>query len=217
MIRIRVFLADDHAVVRDGLKYMLEAQNDLEVVGVASDGRQSVAQAIRLKPDVLVMDIAMPELNGIDAAQQILRANPSIKIIILSMHATREHIFRALQAGALGYVLKESAGQEVVQAVHEVYAGRRFLSPRISEIVLHEFLALKDAHAASPLDRLSAREREVLQLVVEGRSSAEIAESLSLSVKTVDTYRSRLMEKLGISDLPGLVKFAIQHGLTSLE
>jgi len=215
---ITVFLADDHAVVRDGLRVLLEAQPDIRVVGDAANGREAVRQLVRLRPDVAVIDIAMPELNGIEATQQIGEVCPSTQIIILSMHSTTEHIFRALQAGACGYLLKESAGIEVVNAVRTVHAGHRYLSQKISDRLIDDYLRQRqDAAAKSPLARLSPREREVLQLVVEGKSSAEIADTLSLSVKTVETYRTRLMHKLHISDLPGLVKFAIQHGLTSLE
>ncbi|NOZ28994.1 MAG: response regulator transcription factor [Chloroflexi bacterium] len=215
---IRVLLADDHAVVRDGLRLILEAQGDIAVTGDATDGREAVRLAQALQPDVIVIDIAMPLLNGIEATHQILQVCPDAQVVILSMHATSEHIYRALQAGAQGYLLKESAGQEVVEAVRAVYAGQRYLSQRIVGTVIEEYVQLRESGSStSPLQRLTAREREILQLVVEGKSSAEIADILSLSTKTVETYRSRLMQKLDIHDLPGLVKFAIQHGLTSLE
>jgi DNA-binding NarL/FixJ family response regulator len=217
-VSITVFLADDHAVVRDGLRALLAAQPDIRVVGDAADGREAVGQVARLGPDVAVIDIAMPELNGIEAAQGIGEVCPSTQIIILSMHSTTEHIFRALQAGARGYLLKESAGIEVVKAVRSVHAGHRYLSQKISDTLVDDYVRQRQAaEPKSPLASLSPREREVLQLVVEGKSSIEIADALSLSVKTVETYRSRLMYKLDISDLPGLVKFAIQHGLTPLE
>ena len=215
---ITVFLADDHAVVRDGLRVLLEAQPDIRVIGDAADGREAVSRVAQLRPDVVVIDVAMPELNGIEAARDIGEVCPSTQIIILSMHSTTEHIFRALQAGAGGYLLKESAGIEVVNAVRAVHAGRRYLSEKISDTLVDDYVRQRQAaEAKSPLARLSPREREVLQLVVEGKTSAEIADVLSLSVKTVETYRSRLMHKLAISDLPALVKFAIQHGLTPLE
>jgi DNA-binding NarL/FixJ family response regulator len=212
---IRVLLADDHAVVRDGLRFLLESQPDIRVIGDAADGRTAVRLVAQLRPDVALMDIAMPELNGIEATGQIRAACPATRVVILSMHSTTEHIFRALQAGALGYLLKESAGAEVVAAVRTAHAGRRYLSQHIAETT-PDLLATVTAgpHARSPLERLSAREREVLQLVVEGQSSAAIAETLALSPKTVETYRSRLMQKLGIGDLPTLVKFAVEHGLT---
>lgn len=215
---ITVFIADDHTVIRDGLRFMLAAQPDIDVIGDAADGHDTVHQVEELKPDVVIMDINMPILNGIEASRQIRKISPSSQVIILSMYATKEHIFQALQAGVYGYLVKETAGIEVVDAVRAVNAGRRYLSEKISEKMIDDYLRLReDVGARSPLERLSPREREVLQLVVEGKTSAEIAEVLFLSPKTVDTYRSRLMQKLGISDLPALVKFAIQHGLTPLE
>jgi DNA-binding NarL/FixJ family response regulator len=217
-LAITVFLADDHAVVRDGLKFLLGAQPDISVIGDAANGRQAVRRVARLRPDVAVMDIAMPELNGIEATREIRQVCPSTQVIILSMHSTTEHVFQALEAGARGYLLKESAGIEVVAAVRAVHAGHRYLSQRISDRLIDDYVRQRQAaETESPLARLSPREREVLQLVVEGKTSAQIAAILSLSLKTVETYRSRMMQKLGISDLPGLVKFAIQHGLTPLE
>lgn len=215
---ITLFLADDHAVVRDGLRFLLEAQEDIKVIGDADNGRDAVRQVTQLAPDVVILDIAMPELNGIEAAAQIHEACPSTQIIILSMHSTNEHVFRALRAGARGYLLKESAGVEVVKAIHVVHAGRRYLSQKISDQVIDDYVSQRETiEEESPLARLSSREREILQLVVEGKSSADIAETLFLSPKTIETYRSRLMQKLGIGDIPSLVKFAIQHGLTPLE
>ena len=215
---ITVFLADDHTVVRDGLRVLLEAQPDISVIGDAANGRETVRLVTQLRPDVVVMDIAMPDLNGIEATRQIYEACPSAQVIILSIHSTTEHIFRALQAGARGYLLKESAGIEVVNAVRAVHAGHRYLSQKISDRLIDDYVRQRQAAGAKgPLARLSPREREVVQLVVEGKSNAEIAGILSLSLKTVETYRSRLMRKLGISDLPSLVRFAIQHGLTPLE
>jgi DNA-binding NarL/FixJ family response regulator len=215
---IRVFLADDHTVVREGLRLILEREDDINVIGEAADGRQAVRQVQKLDPDVVVMDIAMPDLNGIEATNQIHENCPSAQVIILSMYSTSEHIFRSLQAGALGYLLKESAGQEVVKAVRAVHARRRYLCQQIAETVIDDYVRRRQAsQEPSPLERLSSREREILQLVVEGKSSAEIGEILFLSPKTIETYRSRLMQRLGISDLPGLVKFAIQHGMTPLE
>jgi DNA-binding NarL/FixJ family response regulator len=211
---ITVLLADDHAVVRDGLRVLLEASGDIRVVGAARDGRAAVDEARRLKPAVVLMDIAMPQLNGIDATIEIMRLYPETKVLILSMHYSSEHVYRALQGGASGYLLKESAGAEVVQAVRAVAAGRRYLSQKITDTVLEDYL--REGRREGPLQSLSARERQILQLTVEGRSSAEIAGTLHLSPKTVDTYRSRLMQKLGIDDLAGLVKFAIQNGLTSI-
>ena len=215
---ITVFLADDHAVVRDGLRALLEAQPDIQVIGDAANGQETVRRVAQLCPDVVVLDIAMPELNGIEAAYEIGQVCPATRVIILSILSTTEHIFRALQAGVRGYLLKESAGIEVVSAVHVVHAGHRYLSEKISDKIVDDYIRQRQApQARDPLASLSPREREVLQLVAEGKSSAEIADILSLSIKTVETYRSRLMNKLGIDDLPGLIRFAIQHGLTSLE
>jgi DNA-binding NarL/FixJ family response regulator len=215
---IKVFLADDHAVVRDGLRYILEAQADITVAGEAGDGLQAVEQVLKLKPDVVVMDIAMPQLNGIEATRRILEDLPRTRVVILSVYSSAEHIYRALKAGARGYLLKESAGAEVVKAVRTVHAGRRYLCDKIAATMIDTYVQQREAvEAKSPLERLSSRERQVLQLVVEGKSSKEIADILHLSPKSVETYRSRLMQKLGVHDIPGLVKFAIQHGLTTLE
>ncbi|TET51461.1 MAG: response regulator transcription factor, partial [Anaerolineales bacterium] len=209
-MNITIFVADDHAVVRDGLRFLLEAQDDLRVIGDAADGRSAVQLVERLRPNVAIVDIAMPGLNGIEATRQICESCTDVKVIILSMHSANEHVFRALQAGAVGYLLKESAGVEVVNAVRAVHRGHRYLSQKISDQVIEDYARQRGAtRTAGPLDSLTPREREVLQLVVEGKTSAQIAEILSLSRKTVETYRSRLMRKLGIADLPSLVKFAI--------
>lgn len=212
---IRILLADDHTIVRDGLRALLEAEPGFTVVASVANGREAVQAACTLKPDVVVMDIAMPELNGLEAAGQISRACPDVKIIILSIHATSEHIYQAFRSGAMGYLLKESAGSELLAAVRSVYEGRRYLAQRISDTVLEDYLRQRaESSHASPLESLSAREREVLQLVAEGLSSAEVAARLSLSPRTVETYRARLMNKLELHDLPSLIRFAIEHGLT---
>jgi DNA-binding NarL/FixJ family response regulator len=216
-LSITVFVADDHAVVRDGLRLLIETQGDMKVVGEASNGRDASRQVLRTNPDVVVMDVAMPELNGVEATRQIRENSPATKVIILSMHSSSEHIFQALKAGAHGYLLKESAGIEVINAIRSVYSGKRFLSEKIGDQVIDEYIRNREiAETSSPLSKLSSREREILQLVAEGKSSSDIAQVLFISQKTVETYRSRLMQKLGISDLPGLIKFAIQHGITPL-
>ena len=209
---IEVFLVDDHAVMRDGLRLLIDAQPDLRVVGEAANGREAVRQASINCPDVLIMDIAMADLNGIEATRQVRALCPDTQVVILSMYSTDEHIARALQAGAIGYVSKETAGIDVVAAVRAASIGRQYLSPKIA-------LALDDLRylSVNPLDSLSEREREILQLTVEGHSSAQIAQILILSPKTVATYRSRMMRKLGLHDLLSLVKFAIRHGMTSLD
>jgi DNA-binding NarL/FixJ family response regulator len=213
-MRTTVFVADDHAILRDGLATLLAAQSDMEVVGTASNGREAVAGVLRLAPRVAIIDISMPELDGIEAARQILAANPEVHVMILSMHAGAQHVFHALEAGARGYLLKESASREVIEAIRIVQSGRRYLSPRVAEIVAQ---GVSDRSAVSPLSSLSQREREILKLVADGHSSARIGVMLHLSPKTVDTYRSRMMQKLHVSDLAGVIKLAIQHGLTSLE
>lgn len=209
---ISVLIADDHAVVRDGLKAILESEPDIRVVGGAVDGREAVRETTRLKPDIVLMDIAMPELNGIEAAAQIRDACETANVVILSMYATSEHVFRALQAGVQGYLVKDSAGAEVVNAVRRVHGGERYLSRNISDAVIETYV--QQQQAKSPMESLSPREREILQLVVEGLSSSTIAQRLGLSPKTVETYRGRLMQKLNVDSLPALVRFALQHGLT---
>ncbi len=215
---IRVFLADDHAVVRDGLRLILESKGDITVVGEAADGRQAVREVSKLCPDVVIMDIAMPELNGIEATLQICASCPSTRVIILSVYDTTEYIFEALKAGVQGYILKESAGEEVVKAVRRVYSGHFYLSQEISETVVADYIKYRGVSTKekSPLESLSKREREILQMVVEGKTSTEISNILFISPKTVETYRSRIMHKLGVKDIPSLVKFAIKHGISPL-
>lgn len=217
-MNIRVLVADDHAIVREGLGIMLGNQPDMEVVGLATNGREAIRMVDQYQPDVAVMDISMPELNGIEAISQMLPRHPNIKVIVLSIHETKPYVYRALKAGAKGYLIKETAGLEVVDAVREVYRGERYLSQRIADLLTDiSFRSLKNSGETSPLEQLSPREREILQLVAEGKTSQEIAQRLSISSKTVDTYRSRLMHKIGVEDVAGLVKFAIQHGVISLE
>lgn len=215
---ITVFLADDHAVFRDGLRFLLEAQGDIKVVGDAATGREAVRQVVELCPDVVVMDVTMPELNGIEATRRICEACPSIQVVVLSMHHGTEYVFQALKAGARGYLLKESAGVEVAEAIRAVQADHLYLSQKLSDKVIEEYVWQREVVGEKgPLVDLSSREREILQLVVEGKSSVDIAAALSLSSKTIDTYRSRMMRKLGIKDVPTLVKFAILNGITPLE
>lgn len=215
-MKISVFIADDHAIVRDGLRALLEGSSEITVVGDAANGRQAVSQVLSLHPDVVIMDISMPELNGIQAAQEIRAAFPQVQIIILSMLGAPEHVFQALQAGARGYLLKELAGREVRDAVLAVYAGNTYLSQPVLNTLITDYVQqVGQVNKRSPFECLSQREREILQLVVEGKTSAEIAGILFLSPKTVESYRSRMMAKLGLQDLPSLVRLALQEGLIS--
>ncbi len=208
---IRVLLADDHALMREGLRALLGATPDIEVVGEVGTGREAAAQILQLNPDVVLMDVAMPDLNGIDAARAIHLKFPAIRIVMLSMHATAEYVYRAFEVGASGYLSKEVAVEEVITAVRTVHGGGRYLSPALAESVPDPAAS---GHARSPIDRLSMRERQVLQRVSEGKTSIEIARMIHLSPSSVKTYRSRLMMKLGVGDVPSLVKFALEHGLT---
>lgn len=205
---IRIVIADDHGVLRDGLRRLLESSEGLQVVGMASDGRAVVEMAAARAPDVVVMDVGMPGLNGIAATRAILQRSPAVRVVMLSMHASPEIVRQALLAGARGYLLKESAGDEVVLAVRAVAAGGRYLGQGVAQ---------PGSPGVMGLDTLTRRELDVLRLVVEGKSSAEAGDLLHLSPRSVETYRSRLMHKLGVEDLPSLVKLAIRHGLTALE
>jgi DNA-binding NarL/FixJ family response regulator len=208
---INIVVVDDHGIVRDGLCALLDGHFHMNVVGSVANGTDAIRAAERLKPEVVVMDLVLPDLSGIDATLRILAVLPLTRIVILSACDTSEHVFRALRAGARGYVLKECAGAELVKAVLAVVAGERFLSPRITGVVIDSMLG--DDESASPIESLSPREREVMHLTVAGASSAEIAVKLSLSRKTIDTYRSRVMGKLGVPDLAGLVRFAVAHAM----
>lgn len=212
---IRVLVVDDHGVVAEGLRYLIEAQSDMKVVGCVSDGREAVRAATESLPDVVVMDIAMPALNGTEATRLICERLAGTRVLVLSMFSDSEHVLRALQAGATGYVLKKSVGKDLVDAIRSVHQGRRYLSRPLVDGVLTQVAA--GTTAQDPLGQLSSRERQVLQMLAEGNSVATIAATLSLSAKTVETYRSRMMNKLGIHDLAGLVRFAIRRGLSSID
>jgi DNA-binding NarL/FixJ family response regulator len=213
---IRVLIVDDHAMMIDGLTALLKQSKHIEVIGSAFDGRSALGMVDELSPDVVLMDIALPGLNGLEATRLIIQKHPTIKVVILSVHATNEHIFQALRAGAKGYLLKESAGNELLDAIQEVYSGNRYLTHKVTESLVNDYIQQRErSETNSLLDVLSTREREVFYLVVEGYQSAEIAKKLSLSRSTVDTYRSRIMTKLGIDDLPSLIRFALEHGLIS--
>ncbi|MHB9023872.1 MAG: response regulator [Armatimonadota bacterium] len=213
-MKATILIADDHCVVRDGLRLLLESQDDMQVVGETGDGYEVVEMVKRFHPVIVLMDIAMPGQNGIDAARAIRECCPETRVVILSMHASIEYVYQALTAGARGYLEKEAAGTQVVAAIRAINAGEWYFSKTITDAILEEFLRLyRVTPSTSPTDRLSAREREILQLVLAGKSSKDIAQTLSLSPKTVDTYRSRLMEKLGVHDLPSLTRLGIELGL----
>lgn len=213
-VAITVFVVDDHAIVRDGLMQLLRTHAGFEPVGCAASGSEALEKAIELRPQVIILDVALPDIDGIQVAARIHATLPDTAIVMLSMHAGSDFMIRALEAGALGYVLKESASEEIIDAVLAAAEGRRHLSPKVAGIVAEGVAARQGA--AKPRD-LSRREREILRLVADGHTSIAIGEKLNLSQKTVDTYRSRLMHKLNINSVAGLTKFALQHGLTTLQ
>jgi DNA-binding NarL/FixJ family response regulator len=215
---IAVFIADDHAMVREGIELILETAADIQVVGQAKDGQGAIDGVMRLAPDVAVLDIEMPRLSGVAAARRIRDACPQTQVVILSVHATKEHIAQALRAGARGYVLKECIGAELIEAVRMVHAGHSYTSQKVSDRMVNSLARPDDgAPTGDALACLSDREREVFHLVVEGNSSAEIGEILSLSPKTVETYRSRMYKKLDVHDLTELMRFAARCKLISLD
>ena len=207
--RIRILLADDHAVVRQGFRMILSSHPDLEIVGEAGNGREAVELAATLRPDVVVMDVAMPELNGIEATRRLTAENPHIRVVALSMHKDSVYVRELLRAGARGYLLKDSVADDLVAAVRAVAGGEGYLSPAISNAVLDDYRK----HVTNPIDLLSSREREVLQMLAEGKTNKEIAVTLNLSVYTVDAHRGRIMEKLNVHSINELVRFAVRNGL----
>jgi DNA-binding NarL/FixJ family response regulator len=213
---IRIMIADDHEIVRNGLRSLIEKELDMEVIAEADNGRSAVRLALELAPDVVIMDIAMPELNGIEAARQIISALPRIKVIALSMHADKRYVMEMLKAGASGYILKDNAYEELARAVRTALKNHPYLSPQVTETVIGDYVQFALAANGSAFSLLSAREREVLQLLAEGNSTAQIAECLGISVKTVETYRQHIIEKLDIRSVAELTKYAIREGLTSL-
>ena len=211
---VRILLAEDHTIVRKGLRALLEDEPGMEVVGEAQDGREAVEKAGELRPDVVVMDISMPSLNGLEATRQITKRLPEVKVLILTVHTSEEYIFQILRAGASGYVVKNAAPAELVSAIRAVHRGDSFLSPSISQKVIEEYV--RQVEAATPeeaYDLLSDREREVLQLVAEEHTNQEIAERLYISVKTVENHRAHLMKKLDIHSTAGLTQYAARRGL----
>ena len=211
---IRILLADDHTVMRNGLKLLLERQRNLSVVGEASDGRETVRLAEQLSPDVVVMDIAMPNLNGIEAARQIMVANPGIAIVILSMHSDESYVIRALKAGARAYLLKDSAEGDLIAAIHAITDGKSFFSPAISRILVEDYMRqLEQKHVEDTYELLTAREREILQLLAEGKTNKEVAAMLNLSIYTVETHRTHILQKLNLHNVPELILYAVRKGI----
>ncbi len=212
---IKVLIADDHGVVAEGLRSLVEAQADMKVVALVENGREAVRYAMKNGPDVVLMDIAMPVLNGTEAARIIRERRPRTRVIMLSAYSDPVHVYRALQAGAAGYIAKKSVAKEVVDAIRKAHEGRQHLGEQLTESLIDH--VVHKAASDEPLQLLSSRERQVLQMLAEGHSIAKIAGTLSLSPKTVETYRARMMDKLGIHDVASLVRFAIQQGVTPLE
>ena len=210
---ISIILADDHTIVRQGLRTLLESDPELRVTGEASDGLQAIGLVERLKPDVLVLDLMMPEMNGIEVARQIKSRSPQTRVVILSMYANEAYVLEALRAGALGYVLKDSHSSELLRAIHEAHAGQHYLSAPLSERAIEVYIQKTKEISQDPFERLTPREREVLQLAAEGRSNAEIAEKLSLSGRTIEMHRSNLMHKLGLNTQTDLIRFALRKGI----
>lgn len=213
-MKIRILLADDHTILRAGLKMMLNAQPDMEVVGEAQDGRQAIQEAQRLQPDIILMDITMPDMNGIEATKQIKKVLPDVKVLVLTMHEHDEYIFQALRAGASGYMLKEAADTELISALHVILSGQFYLSPAAQSVMVGDYLQRsrtgdeKDSYSS-----LTEREREILKLVAEGFTNNQIAERLVISPKTVDTHRTHIMDKLNLHSRAELVKYAMRRGL----
>lgn len=214
---LRIILADDHQLLRQGLRALLEDEADLEVVGEAENGHEAVRLSKQLRPDLVVMDVGMPQLNGMEATRQILADNPEVRVLALSMHRDRRFAAGMLQAGAAGYLLKDAALEELVRAIRTVAAGKTYLSPAITEVVMEDYVQRLGAVEGGAFSVLSAREREVLQALAEGKSTREIAAALHVSVKTIETHRQQIMNKLDIHSVAELTKYAVREGLTSLE
>ncbi|GCF08828.1 response regulator [Dictyobacter arantiisoli] len=213
-MKIRILLADDHTILRAGLRMMLNAQPDMEVIGEAQDGRQAIEEAQKLQPDVILMDITMPDINGIEATRQIKRILTDVKILVLTMHENDEYVFQALRAGASGYMLKEAADTELITAIHVIKIGQFYLSPTAQSVVIGDYLQrVRTGEERDSYSSLTEREREILKLVAEGHTNNQIAERLVISPKTVDTHRTHVMDKLNLHSRAELVKYAMRRGL----
>jgi two-component system, NarL family, response regulator NreC len=216
MKRLRILLADDHIVVRTGLRALLERQANLEVVGESENGRQTVELAASLGPDVVVMDVAMPVLNGIEATKTIVTQRPATAVVILSMHADESYVMRALKAGARGYLLKDSAAADLISAIQAVSQNKSFFSPKVSRILAEDYVrVLKQRGAVDSYDLLTSREREILQLLAEGKANKEVATALNISPYTVETHRSHILQKLNLHNPAELVLYAVRKGIIS--
>lgn len=212
--RIRILLADDHTILRAGLRMMLNAQPDMEVIGEAQDGKQAINATMHLQPDIVLMDITMPDMNGIEATRQIKRVAPEVKVLVLTMHENDEYVFQALRAGASGYILKEAADTELITALHVLRSGQFYLSPSAQSVIVGDYL--QRVHTGEEKDsynNLTEREKEILKLVAEGYTNNQIAERLVISPKTVDTHRTHVMDKLNLHSRAELVKYAMRRGL----
>jgi len=216
MKKLRVLLADDHILMRSGLRALLDRQPNLEVVGESENGRETVALAASLKPDVVVMDVGMPILNGIEATQTIVTQNPTVAVVILSMHADESYVMRALKAGARGYLLKDSAAADLIGAIQATSQGKSFFSPKVSRILAEDYVrVLKQKGAVDTYDLLTSREREILQLLAEGKTNKEVATALNISPYTVETHRSHILQKLNLHNSAELVLYAVRKGIIS--
>jgi len=210
---MRVLLTDDHQLVRAGLRALLETFPGVKVLAECGDGQEALTLTDRLQPDVLLLDLSLPGLNGIEVARRVPKLSPSTRVLVLSMHTSAEHVAQALRAGVAGYLIKDAAVAELKVALEAVNQGRTYLSPAISQAVVEGFLRITDAPEANPLTLLTSRQREILQLIAEGNATRAIAERLGVSVKTVEAHRAQLMERLHIRDVPSLVRLAVRHGL----
>lgn len=214
---VRILIADDHKIVRDGLKALLESESNFDVIGEAGTGQEATKLIRKLEPDIAVIDIGMPELNGIEVTRKMVAAQPKLKVVALTMHADRRFVAGMLHAGASAYILKEAAFEELITAIHSVLSGQTYLSRAITDVVVDDYRKFIESGEDTGLQRLSQREREVLQLLAEGKKTAQIAELLHVSVKTIETHRSNTMKKLDLNNVADLTRFAIKEGLIFVD
>ena len=215
MDKIKVLLVDDHALMRDGIRALLSLQDDIDIVGDASDGRQAVEKTLELQPDVVLMDVAMPGMDGLEATRRITKQSPKTKVLVITQYDNKEYILSAIKAGSAGYVPKRALGSELVSAIRAIYRGDSFLYPSAASALMEDYR--QQAKGEDPYDQLTPREREILKLIAEGLTSQEIADRLFISLKTVIGHRSRLMEKLGLPNLAELIKYALRKGILNID